>query len=255
MSRMKPYSLITAETAGGPADLYVFGDITEQAWLVEDVSPTGVLREIMAAAPSALTVHINSYGGDTSAGIAIYNSLRGLSIPVTTVTDGFACSAASLIFMAGKSRIMKQSSLLMIHNAWTCAQGNADELRKTADDLEKISATAAKIYSENCALMEDEIKELLDNESWITPEEALEWGFATGIEQDESDGGRSHSSAFRCIKQKLTVDRRELFPEPTEEEKAAPVAEPESAAEKPEEEPPAPIEDQTPFQRFFGKLN
>ena len=77
-----------------------------------------------------IEVHINSNGGAVSEGLAIYNVLKNSKAKVTTYCDGFACSPASVIFMAGDERVMNGASLLMIHDAWTYGQGNAAELRK-----------------------------------------------------------------------------------------------------------------------------
>jgi ATP-dependent Clp protease protease subunit len=89
--------------------------------------------------------------------------------------------------MAGDERIMNESSLLMIHNAWTMAVGNSAELRKQADDLEKITQASVEAYKSHSSISEEEIKELMDNETWILPEEALSYGFATTVEKTENE--------------------------------------------------------------------
>lgn len=206
---VKPYSLTSRQNETGTADLYLFGDIVEQEWWLEDNSPNGLLWELgLLGDLETLHVHIDSYGGETSAGITIYNLLRNLKCKVITYAEGFACSAASLIFCAGESRIMRSASLLMIHPAWTCTQGNAEELRRTADDLEKISDVAANIYRDNSTLEEADLQELIKNESWITPQEALDYGLATAIENETDQTGASYSSAFRAIYQKLTEEAK-----------------------------------------------
>jgi ATP-dependent Clp protease protease subunit len=89
--------------------------------------------------------------------------------------------------MAGDERIMNESSLLMIHNAWTMAIGNSAELRKQADDLEKITQASVEAYKSHSSLSEEEIKNLMDNETWILPEEALSYGFATTVDKTENE--------------------------------------------------------------------
>ena len=126
-------------------------------------------------------VYINSEGGEVAEGLAIYDSLLRHKAEIHTVCDGFACSAASVVFMAGISREMNAASLLMIHNAWTYAAGNAEDLRKTAEDLDEISATVKKSYSAVVNISEEELDELLADETWISPEAALQMGFATEI--------------------------------------------------------------------------
>lgn len=170
------------------ATLNIYGDITSWPWLDTDVSAANLSKQLEALGDvEQIDVYINSYGGEVAEGLAIYNALRRHKAKVTTYCDGFACSIASVIFMAGDERIMNESSLLMIHNAWTCAVGNSAELRKQADDLEKITQASVEAYKAHSSLSEEEIKELMDNESWILPEEALSYGFATTIDKTENE--------------------------------------------------------------------
>lgn len=200
-----PYQLAAPAEENEPAHLYIIGDIVEGAWTWPgEGSPVTLLDKLGESGARELICHIDSYGGSTSAGIAMYNMLKNCGVKVTTIAEGFCCSAASLVFMAGKKRIMRGASLLMIHNAWTDAAGNADDLRKMAEDLDKISKTAANIYREYVSLEDGKLEELLAAESWIDPEEAVSWGFATGIEQETKQEDTAYSSAFRCIRDALT---------------------------------------------------
>ena len=166
------------------ADLYIYGDICQMEWFESDASSFSLSKELANLEGKPLNVHINSYGGEVKEGIAMYNLLKDYKGEVTTVCDGFACSAASMVFMAGTNRVMHSTSLLMIHNAWTITDGNADQLRKTADDLEKMTEPSITAYVEASHLERDEIKAMMDAETWITAEEALEYGFATAIVDD-----------------------------------------------------------------------
>lgn len=166
------------------ATLYIYGDITSIKWFENDVCVYDLAKEIGDLGGKALTVRINSYGGEVAEGLAIYNLLKSYEGEVTTVCDGFACSAASVVFMAGAKRIMPRSSLLMIHNAWTWASGDADDLRKAADDLEKITQPSIEIYTSVSNLDADEIKAMMDAETWIDADEALDFGFATEISEE-----------------------------------------------------------------------
>ncbi len=168
-------------------DLFIFGDITKYQWDESDVGSYDFAKELGEVETANLNVHINSYGGSVSEGLAIHNLLKQFDGNVTTICDGFGCSIASVIFMAGSKRVMNKGSLLMIHNAWTFAMGNAKELRKQAEDLEKITEPSIQIYLDNSNLSREEIVELMDQETWITSEEALQYGFATEIKDtDES---------------------------------------------------------------------
>lgn len=171
------------ETNGKEADIYIFGDITSWEWFENDVSSYTLSKELQMLDPGieVINVHINSYGGEVAEGLAIYNLLRNHKAKVRTYCDGFACSIASVIFMAGSERIMNAAALLMIHNAWMYTAGNADQLRKDADDLDKITQASINAYMQNVNITEDKLKELLDAETWILPSEALEMGFATSI--------------------------------------------------------------------------
>lgn len=163
------------------AELYLYGEITSIKWFVEDVTSYDLAQELIELGSRDLVVRINSYGGEAAVGLAIYNLLKAYPGKVTTICDGFACSAASVIFMAGTERITPKSSLLMIHNVWTTASGDANELRKAAEDVEKITQPSIEIYKENSNLSYEEIKTMMDEERWITADEALSYGFATSI--------------------------------------------------------------------------
>lgn len=166
------------------ATLYIYGDITSIKWFENNVCVYDLAKEIGELNGKALTVRINSYGGEVAEGLAIYNLLKSYEGEVTTICDGFACSAASVVFMAGTKRIMPRSSLLMIHNAWTWASGDAGDLRKAADDLEKITQPSVDIYTSVSNLDSDEIKAMMDAETWIDADEALDYGFATEISEE-----------------------------------------------------------------------
>ena len=164
-------------------ELVIYGDITSLEWFESDVGSYSFSKEL-AEIDTDLKVRINSYGGEVSEGLAIYNMLKNFNHKVTTVCDGFACSSASVIFMAGSERLMNKGSLLLIHNAWTSASGDANALRKQAEDLEKITKPSVDIYTSITGLPEMTIKEMMDEETWITSDEALDMHFATGIIED-----------------------------------------------------------------------
>ena len=159
-------------SAGRTADIFIFGDITSWEWLESDVSSYTLARAVQDLEADQINVHINSYGGEVAEGLAICNSLKNHPARVRTVCDGFACSAASVVFMAGDERVMNPASLLMVHNAWTNASGNARELRKAADDLDVITSASVETYKARVNLSDGELAALLDNETWITPADA-----------------------------------------------------------------------------------
>lgn len=198
----KYYQLTQNDTS---ADLYIFGDICAWAWQdVGEQSGVTIVNQLKELDVDTINVHINSYGGDVSEGLAIYNVLREHKAQIVTICDGFACSAASVVFMAGDRRVMQPASLLMIHNAWTVAMGNAAQLRKTADDIETITQASVEAYKKVATISEEEIKALMDAETWILPKDAVEYGFATEID-DEDDDDEPKQSAFGVIMRKLTA--------------------------------------------------
>ena len=178
MDRKRYYSLAVQDNE---ADIYIYGDIVSWPWLESDVTSYNLAKEIEGLEVDQINVYINSYGGEVAEGLAIYNALRRHKAKVRTVCDGFACSAASVVFMAGDERVMSNASLLMIHNAWILTWGDMNQLRKEADDLEIINAAAIQAYMNHINISEEELKAMLDAETWISAADALEMGFATAV--------------------------------------------------------------------------
>lgn len=131
-----------------------------------------------------IDVRINSNGGSPIAGSAIYNLLRNHPAKINTYVDGIAASSASMIFMAGDKRFMPKASFLMVHNPYISASGNAEELRKMAETLDTIRDGVLTAY-ERSGKTKEELTALLDAETWMTGEMALENGFATDLMEDE----------------------------------------------------------------------
>lgn len=166
------------------ASINIYGDICE--WAREMLGEMGavLLSNKLSELPDTvarINVHLNSYGGSVKEGIAIYNMLRAHDAEIVTYCDGMACSIASVIFMAGDQRIMSHASELMIHNAWAMALGNAAELRKAADDLDKANDMSVAAYLSRVSIDEPRLRELMDAESWLSAEEAVRYGFATEV--------------------------------------------------------------------------
>lgn len=196
---MQKFYSLTLNDEKKEADLNIFGDIVSNAYEkygeCSMVTLSKRLEEMKNV--NTINVHISSYGGDVIEGLAIYNTLKNHKAKVKTYCESFACSIASVIFMAGDERIMEKASLLMIHNAWTFAEGNANRLRKLADDLEKITNASVAAYLEKVNIDEEKLKSLMDSESWLTPDECLAMGFATKIEKGLS------SKVSQSVKSKL----------------------------------------------------
>lgn len=225
----KFYNLVKQENK---LELYLYGEICSEKWSDSDVTASGLIEQIKNADVSEIDVYISSYGGEVQAGLAIYNALRRHKAKIKAIVDGFACSVASVIFMAGDERIMNEASLLMIHNAWTFASGNAEELRKQADDLEKITQASVEAYKSHSSLTEEEIKALMDKETWLLPEECLEYGFATSI--DKAETKNASQNAFKQLMNIITAYQEENN---TDDEGETPETTDEPETDEPNNEP------------------
>lgn len=171
------------------ANLYIYGDIVSmQDWFWgsdDDITPNQFKDDLNELGNiKEINVHINSYGGEVFAGFAIYNMLKQHSAKINTYIDGIAASAASIIAMAGDTIYMPKTSLMMIHNTWSYVKGNAVELRKQAEDMDKINTAIRAAYLEKIKINEDELKQLLDEETLMTAEECIEKGFADKLVEE-----------------------------------------------------------------------
>lgn len=163
------------------AELNIYGELTEFRWMKSDVSTDSFNKELKSM-KGDLTVNINSSGGSVSTGLAIFNMLKNYTKgTVTTKVKGFAASAASLIFLAGQKRIMPKASLMFIHNAQSYCGGDANAMKKAAEDLEKVTQPSIEIYKATSNLDEETIKQMMDDETWLTADECLDYGFATAV--------------------------------------------------------------------------
>lgn len=201
----KYYSLAVNEEKS-EANIYIYGDITSWEWFDNDVSSYTLARQLEDLDVNNINVYINSYGGEVGEGLAIYNSLKRHKAKIKTYCDGFACSIASVIFMAGDERIMSNASLLMVHNAWTRASGNANDFRKQADDLDAITQASINAYMENVNITEEEVKAMLDNETWLSYQNALEYGFATSV-VNENNNNKASQSVKKSL-QRIILDNQ-----------------------------------------------
>ena len=201
----KYYSLAVNEEKS-EANIYIYGDITSWEWFDNDVSSYTLERQLEDLDVNNINVYINSYGGEVGEGLAIYNSLKRHKAKIKTYCDGFACSIASVIFMAGDERIMSNASLLMVHNAWTWASGNANDFRKQADDLDAITQASINAYMENVNITEEEVKAMLDNETWLSYQNALEYGFATSV-VNENNNNKASQSVKKSL-QRIILDNQ-----------------------------------------------
>ena len=166
--------------------MYIDGEIVTDEWKDSDTSAAG-FRDALKSLGDVkdINLHINSPGGSVFEGIAIYNMLKQNSAHINVYVDGLAASIASVIAMSGDAIFMPANAMMMIHNPWTMAVGNAEELRKQADDLDRITQSSVQTYLDKAGdkLDEKTLKDLMDNETWLTAQEAVDFGLADEVMQ------------------------------------------------------------------------
>ena len=172
------------ETVG---ELTLYGDISSTTWYGDEVTPQQFKDDLANLGDvKELKVYINSPGGDVFAGQAIYSQLRRHKAKVNVYIDGLAASIASVIAMAGDTVTMPKNAMMMIHSPWVMMAGNAADLRKMADDLEKIQISIEEAYKGKVSVDDDKLKELIAAETWLTAEECLEYGFCDVVEKEKT---------------------------------------------------------------------
>lgn len=198
---------IRQQAAGSKVEIYIFGDVVDEQWWSDETSPKSVVDAIKGLDTQEISVYIDSYGGSVAAGWGIYNALRQHPAKVRTYGVGFVASAALYPFLAGDERYASTLSAYYMHEAWTSASGYADELRRAADQIESLTDVGVNAFVERAGMERDKVLELMHEETWLTPEAALELGIATAITQESGSGPAQ--SARREIMQRLTQPREE----------------------------------------------
>lgn len=186
---------MSADTAD-TLDMYIYGHVESDYydwWGDKHESETSAehFRSELSKYPNAknINIYINSLGGSVLEGTAIYNQLKRHPAHKTVYVDGFACSIASVIAMAGDKVVMPKNTMMMIHNPWTICMGNAEELRKQADDLDTIAEASRQAYlcKSNGKLDEDKLIEMLNAETYLTAEKCIEYGLADEYAEQDAD--------------------------------------------------------------------
>lgn len=175
------------ELPNNEARIDIYGEVVPDDWRASDVDTSAVsfrnaIKDLGEV--DTLNVHINSPGGSVYDGVAIFNMLRQHKASVTVHIDGLAASIASVIAMSGDKVVMPSNSMMMIHNAMSVSMGNANDMRKMADDLEKINESVINSYiAKNPELDKEYLKALMDDETWLTASEAYELGLVDVIDE------------------------------------------------------------------------
>ena len=168
------------QTETAERTLFLNGTIAEESWFDDDVTPQ-LFKDELNSGSGDITVWINSPGGDCVAAAQIYNMLMDYKGNVTVKIDGIAASAASVIAMAGTKVLVSPVSMLMIHNPMTAAFGNSDEMQKAIEMLSSVKDSIINAYEIKTGLSRAKLSHLMDAETWMDANKAVELGFADGI--------------------------------------------------------------------------
>jgi ATP-dependent Clp protease protease subunit len=167
--------------------LTIGGTIAEDSWFDDEVTPK-IFKDELDSGTGNITVYINSYGGDCIAAAQIYNMLTNYNGKVTVKVDGIAASAASVIAMAGDKVLMSPVSVLMIHNPLTMVCGDHTEMQKAIDMLAEVKESIINAYEYKTGLSRAKLSHLMESETWMNANKAVELGFADGIiEKDDAE--------------------------------------------------------------------
>lgn len=201
----KCWKIRNAADSSEEAELLIYGDISDETWWGDEVTPRQFHDDLATLEGKDLCVRINSGGGDVFAAVAIYNQLKTYGGKVTTRIDGLAASAATIIACAGEQVIMPSNALFMIHNPAMFAFGgyDANEMRECAEQLDVVKQTIVNTYLTRSSLSEEELCQMMDDETWMTADEALDYGFVDTIDEKEAvtnslRGGRLIMNSVSC---------------------------------------------------------
>lgn len=173
-------------SADGAGEIFIYGDIVSYRWDEEDTTSNSFKDDLDSLGDvSTINLYINSPGGSVFEGVAIHNMLKRHKAKINVHVDALAASIASVIAMAGDTIFMPKNAMMMIHNPWTVAMGNSKELRKVADDLDRISVSAIETYLQKAGdkLEEEKLKQMLDDETWLSADDAYQYGLCDVVQE------------------------------------------------------------------------
>ena len=215
--------------------LFLEGVIAEESWFSDEVTPA-MFKEELFAGSGPILLHINSPGGDCIAASQIYTMLMDYPHDITVQIDGMAASAASVIAMAGTKVCMSPTSMMMIHNPFTCAMGDSDEMRKAIQLLDEVKESIINAYEIKTGLSRTKLSHLMDSETWMNAMKAKELGFCDEVLYTGTGGGKpddvsgfsfARRTADACLMNRVIASMPKLAPVEPEPEPAVPKPEPE----------------------------
>lgn len=182
--------------AGETADVYIFDEIGTYGITAQEF-----ITDIKDLKDTPINLRINSLGGDVFDGMAMYNVIKRREAKTTVYIEGIAASIATIISLGADEVVMAENSLFMIHNAWGGTMGEAKDMRKTAETLEKITGELTDIYRKKTGLSYDALAEMMDEETWLNANEAFEMGFIDTISDSIKVAAKYDVSKFKNITQ------------------------------------------------------
>lgn len=182
--------------ASGITDVYIFDEIGTYG-----VTAQAFINDIKDLKDTPINLRINSLGGDVFDGMAMYNVIKRREAKTTVYIEGIAASIATIIALGADEVVMAENSLFMIHNAWGGTMGEAKDMRKTAETLDKISSELTDIYRKKTGLSNDVLAEMMDAETWLNADEAYELGFVDTISDSIKVAAKYDISKFKNITQ------------------------------------------------------
>ena len=190
----KKWFNIQGKATDAVAEVYIFDEIGAYGITAQDF-----ISEMKEYKDTPVNLRINCIGGDVFDGMAMYNIIKKREAKTTAYIEGIAASMGSVIALAADEVVMAENSLFMIHNAWGGAMGEAEDMRKTASILEKISGEIANIYERKTRLSLNRIVEMMDKETWLNAQEAYELGFIDLISDSIKVAAKYDVSKFKNI--------------------------------------------------------
>ena len=190
----KKWFNIQGKATDAVAEVYIFNEIGAYGITAQDF-----ISEMKEYKDTPVNLRINCIGGDVFDGMAMYNIIKKREAKTTAYIEGIAASMGSVIALAADEVVMAENSLFMIHNAWGGAMGEAEDMRKTASILEKISGEIANIYERKTRLSLNRIVEMMDKETWLNAAEAYELGFIDLISDSIKVAAKYDVSKFKNI--------------------------------------------------------
>jgi ATP-dependent protease ClpP protease subunit len=197
--QIRPKAQSRIEAAADETAIYLYDTIVSDDLSAEyfgGVSAQSIVPQIRAIKGGTIRLHINSAGGDVFAGQAIAQAVRDTGAKVIVQIDGLAASAATLPAMAADQVEIAEGGFMMIHNAWTVAIGNANDLIETAALLEKVDGSIAAAYSSRSKLKMEDVRQMMNAETWFTAQEALDAGLVDGISKTKAARAQWDLSAY-----------------------------------------------------------